>query len=396
MLNRVFSKMIKRGSLTVTWPDNSTNTYGAGPPSAAIAIHGKTTPWSIALRPDPNFGEAYMDGRLTVQRGKVADVLEILLINMGSGQSPRLLQASRKVRRWLRPITRLNNVPRAQKNVRHHYDLSAELYSLFLDDDKQYSCGYFSQPGMTLEAAQKAKKRHIARKLCLNRPKLKVLDIGSGWGGLAVELARTYGADVTGITLSTEQLAVARHRAALAGGDTTCRFEMQDYRRTEGVYDRIVSVGMFEHVGTRHYDTFFSKLRELLADGGVALIHTIGRSDGPGTTPEWISKYIFPGGYAPALSEIIPPIERSGLHISDVEVWRLHYAETLKEWRARFEANRARVSELYDERFCRMWEFYLAAAEMTFRYDKQVIFQIQLTKQVGALPLTRDYMYRHD
>jgi cyclopropane-fatty-acyl-phospholipid synthase len=245
---------------------------------------------------------------------------------------------------------------------------------------------------MTLEAAQAAKKRHIAAKLKLDRPDLSLLDIGSGWGGLGLELAREGNAKVLGVTLSTEQLALSNQRAAAAGLAERCRFEFKDYRDVEGPFDRIVSVGMFEHVGVSYFDAFFKKLHGLLAPDGVALLHTIGRTDGPGATNSWIAKYIFPGGYTPALSEVMASIERSGLYATDVEVLRLHYAETLKEWRNRFLKNRAKAAALYDERFCRMWEFYLASAEMTFRYDHLVVFQIQLAKEIDAVPITRDYM----
>jgi cyclopropane-fatty-acyl-phospholipid synthase len=276
--------------------------------------------------------------------------------------------------------------------VAHHYDLSGALYDLFLDSDRQYSCAYFNEPGMTLEAAQAAKKRHIRAKLKLDRPGLTVLDIGSGWGGLGLELAREAEAKVLGITLSTEQLALSNQRSAAANLSDFCRFEFKDYRDVGGPFDRVVSVGMFEHVGVAHYDTFFRKLADLLSPDGVALLHTIGRSDGPGVTNGWITKYIFPGGYTPALSEIMRSVERAGLYVTDVEVLRLHYAETLKEWRLRFCKNRAKAAALFDQRFCRMWEFYLAAAEMTFRYDHQVVFQIQLSKRIETLPITRDYM----
>jgi len=394
MLPALFSQIIKRGSLTVIWPNGVKETYGIGAPYAAIKIYGRTTPWVIGIRPDPSFGEAYMDGRVTVEQGCIADVLEILLLNMGTGNVPPMLHASRKMRRWFRSITQLNDAAHARKHAEHHYDLSGELYSLFLDADRQYSCAYFRHPHMTLEEAQAAKKQHIAGKMHLDRPGLKVLDIGSGWGGLAITLAQTHKANVVGITLSAEQLALARRRAQAEGAASHCQFELTDYRSVEGPFDRIVSVGMLEHVGVKYYDTFFKKVNDLLASDGIALIHTIGRSDGPGVTPDWISKYIFPGGYAPALSEIIASVERVGLQATDIEIWRLHYAETLREWRARFDKNRAKAVALYDERFCRMWEFYLASAEMTFRYDHQVVFQIQLTKEAGTLPLSRDYMYR--
>ena len=393
MLGTLLSHLVRRGTLTVHWRDGRSTTYGAGAPRATMRLHGRWTGLAIGFRPDLALGEAYMDGRLTVEEGTIADVLEILMINMGTLRTPPLIiSAARELRTCIRRLSQFNPAPRARKNVAHHYDLSRELYDLFLDEDRQYSCAYFPQPRISLEAAQIAKKRHIAAKLRLDRPGLKVLDIGSGWGGLALDLARDGKADVLGVTLSTEQLTMARNRAAEAGVAEHCRFQLQDYRNVQGPFDRIVSVGMFEHVGVNHYSAFFEKARELLAPDGVMLLHTIGRTDGPGSTNPWIAKYIFPGGYTPAMSEVTRAIERAGFYISDIEVLRLHYAETLKEWRTRFVKNWAKAAALYDERFCRMWEFYLAGSEMTFRHDRLVVFQIQLTKSVDALPITRDYM----
>jgi cyclopropane-fatty-acyl-phospholipid synthase len=291
-----------------------------------------------------------------------------------------------------RRIDQYNRIAASRRNVAHHYDLNGRLYSLFLDRDRQYSCAYFPRGDETLEEAQLAKKRHIAAKLCLNRPGLRVLDIGCGWGGLALTLARDYGARVVGITLSTEQLAEARNRAIADGLEDRVTFELCDYRLMDGNFDRIVSVGMFEHVGVGFYRTFFDTVARCLDPGGLALLHTIGRSDGPGSTNPWIAKYIFPGGYTPALSEVLPAIERSRLIATDVEVLRLHYAETLRHWRRRFAANRDAISSLYDERFCRMWEFYLSGAELSFRREGNVVFQIQLAHDQTAVPLTRDYI----
>ena len=392
MLGALLTQVISQGTLRVIWPNGRLRTFGAGTPRATIRLHGYWTPTALALYPELICGEAYMDGRLTMEEGDIADVLHIVLASTATLQPPALVRAARLIRRWLRPFRQFNPISRARRNVAHHYDLSGELYDLFLDGDRQYSCAYFRSPNVGLEMAQAAKKRHIAAKLKLERPGLKVLDIGSGWGGLALELARVAGAEVLGITLSTEQLALARSRAKTAGMAEHCRFELQDYRSVSGPFDRIVSVGMFEHVGVNHYDAFFAKVKELLTDDGVALLHTIGRCDGPGATNPWITKYIFPGGYAPALSEIMAATERSGLIATDVEILRLHYADTLKAWRARFRKNWSKAAALYDERFCRMWEFYLAASEMTFRHDFQVVFQIQLAKRLDVLPLTRDYM----
>jgi len=392
MLGALLGTLVEHGTLTVVWPDHRTSVFGSGTPRATVRIHGKWTPWVIGINPELAFGEAYMDGRMTVEEGTIADVLEIMISNIGTRRMPKLMWLERMFRRGLRSFSQFNPAKRARKNVAHHYDLSGELYDLFLDADRQYSCAYFNEPKMTLEAAQLAKKRHIAAKLKLDQLDLGVLDIGSGWGGLGLELARECKANVLGVTLSTEQLGVARERAAAAGLAERCRFELRDYREVEGPFDRIVSVGMFEHVGVKFYDAFFNKVHDLLAPDGVVLLHTIGRTDGPGATNPWIAKYIFPGGYTPALSEIMASIERCGLYASDVEILRLHYAETLKEWRARFRKNWAKAAQLYDERFCRMWEFYLAGAEMTFRYDHLVVFQIQLTRRLETLPMSRDYM----
>jgi cyclopropane-fatty-acyl-phospholipid synthase len=292
-------------------------------------------------------------------------------------------------------LKQFNPRPRSRNNVAHHYDLDARLYSLFLDADKQYSCAYFETPETTLDDAQLAKKRHIAAKLHVKRGQ-RVLDIGSGWGGLGVYLAEIAGADVTGITLSTEQLQIANARAAEKGLTGSAKFLLEDYRDIDGPFDRIVSVGMFEHVGERFYDTYFQRCAELLSEDGVMLLHSIGRSQGPDSTNPWIAKYIFPGGYIPALSEVLPAIERAGLLVCDIEILRLHYAGTLKAWRERFMARREEAVQLYDERFALMWEFYLAACEMTFRKQAMMNFQIQLTKRQGVIPVTRDYIGREE
>jgi cyclopropane-fatty-acyl-phospholipid synthase len=394
MLGHFLSRLIARGTLRVTWPNGRSRTFGQGEPRASIRFTDALTPYRIASRPELSFGEAYMDGRLIVEEGDIADVVKILLMNDGETRHPPLvMRMARALRRAMKPISQFNPMNRARRNVAHHYDLSAALYDLFLDSDRQYSCAYFLPGNGDLEQAQKDKKRHIAAKLRLHQPGLKVFDIGCGWGGLGLELASEYGAKVEGITLSREQLSHANERAKKAGLEPHCRFHLTDYRAVRGRFDRIVSVGMFEHVGVRYYETYFRKIAELLDDDGVALLHTIGRLAGPGSTNPWIAKYIFPGGYVPALSEVLPAIERAGLLVTDIEILRLHYAQTIEAWRARFAANRDKVSRLYDERFCRMWEFYLAGAEMAFRYDKQAVFQIKLAKNVDSLPLNRDYMF---
>jgi cyclopropane-fatty-acyl-phospholipid synthase len=296
-----------------------------------------------------------------------------------------------RLRQLLRHLLMHNPIGKAQQNVAHHYDLNDDLYDLFLDPERQYSCAYYASPEDSLEEAQMRKMRHIAAKLCLV-PGQKLLDIGSGWGGLGLFLAREAGVDVTGVTLSVEQQTYAEARATREGISEQARFVLRDYREEPDSYDRVVSVGMLEHVGARHYDEYFTKVATLLKKDGVAMIHTIGRVSGPSAPNPWFRKYIFPGGYIPALSEITPAIEKSGLVISDLEVLRLHYAETLKAWRARFMARRGEVAALYDERFCRMWEFYLAACEAGFRYNGLVVFQLQLAHNADAVPLTRDYL----
>jgi cyclopropane-fatty-acyl-phospholipid synthase len=385
MLGRLFDAIVRQGTLTLILPNGRQLVSGDGAdPRIAIRLHDRKAVIRLALHPDLALGELYMDGRLTIEEGDIADLLALLMSNLARTPPSGLLNFVRAMRRRFRWLKQFNPSRRARANVAHHYDLSGKLYDLFLDRDKQYSCAYFSEEGASLEDAQTGKKRHIAAKLHLDREGLRVLDIGSGWGGLALDLARDCGANVLGVTLSEEQLALARSRASLAGLSERCEFELEDYRALEGTFDRVVSVGMFEHVGVPHYRAFFDKLGALLNNDGIALIHTIGRSDGPGSSNPWITKYIFPGGYTPALSEM--------LIVTDVEVLRLHYAETLKEWRRRFKARWDEAAAIYDERFCRMWEFFLAGEEMAFRYDGLVVFQVQLVKRIDALPLTRDYM----
>ncbi len=392
LLRHVFEAVVERGALTIVDANGERHTFGDGTGKIVVArLHDKRLHTRFFLNPQLAVGEAFMDGTLTIEEGDIYDFLDLCVSNLGWDAGHWLQALDNVLRRWVRRFAQFNTVPAARRNVAHHYDLSNTLYDLFLDADRQYSCAYFMSPDDSLERAQEQKKRHLAAKLLLE-PGCKVLDIGSGWGGLALYLARISGADVTGVTLSAEQLAVAQQRAAEAGLADRVRFRLRDYREETGSYDRIVSVGMFEHVGVNHYRTFFAKLRDLLTDEGVALLHTIGRSDRPGITNPWLRKYIFPGGYTPALSEVISAIELAELYVTDIEVLRLHYAATLKEWRRRFNANRARVAEIYDERFCRMWEFYLAGCEASFRYAGLVVYQIQLAKRQDAVPLVRDYV----
>ena len=394
LLRYFLTQFIRRGSMTFTTASGTRFTCGDGT-GEPVSVRFLTAEAErrILLNPELALGEIYMDGTFVVEQGSIADALAILL------NQPEILPRWAKLQWWLRYLVRhaqqFNPRDRSKDNVARHYDLDGRLYSLFLDADQQYSCAYFETPDSSLDDAQLAKKRHLAAKL-LVQPDARVLDIGSGWGGLGLYLAEVTGADVTGVTLSTEQLQVSNARAAEKNLTGSARFLLQDYRDIPGPFDRIVSVGMFEHVGVDFYETYFRRCAELMTDDGVMMLHSIGRSDGPDVTNPWISKYIFPGGYIPALSEVIPAIERAGLLVCDIEILRLHYAETLKAWRERFMARRDEAVRLYDERFARMWEFYLAASEMSFRKQNLMNFQIQITKRQGVVPMTRDYINREE
>jgi len=394
LLRVLLGAFIRRGTFRLTTSRGTTFTFGDGTGTpVAVRLTTRATEIGILLHPELKFGEAYMDGTMLIEQGTIADVLAVAL-----GQSAEIPKWARL--QWLlryvgRRLAQFNPRRRARRNVAHHYDLDGRLYSLFLDADRQYSCGYFETPESSLDDAQIAKKRHLAAKLRLDHGQ-RVLDIGCGWGGLGLYLADFCGGDVTGVTLSREQYATANERASERGLSERARFLLQDYRDVRGVFDRIVSVGMFEHVGVGHYDAFFQKCARLLSDDGIMLLHSIGRSEGPGVTNPWIAKYIFPGGYIPALSEVLPVIERTGLLVTDLEILRLHYAETLKAWRQRFLAHREDVERIYEQRFVRMWEFYLAASEMSFREQNMMVMQVQLTKRQGVVPMTRDYIGREE
>jgi len=393
ILDPVLKSLIHNGNLRVLDWKNRLAVYGDGTGiPVTIRIHDLPTAWRLIFNPQLAVGEAFMEGQLTIEEGSLYDFLDLCFKNIGlkSLRYP-LSRITERLRTWIRRIDQFNPASRSKANVAHHYDLSDTLYDLFLDADRQYSCAYVMSPDDTLEAAQAQKKRHIAAKLLIKEGH-RVLDIGSGWGGLGLYLGDISGADITGLTLSEHQHAVSNERAEKAGVADRVRFKLLDYRAEEGKYDRIVSVGMFEHVGVNHFDAFFQKISDVMADDGVALIHAIGRADGPGHTNPWIDKYIFPGGYCPALSEVMPAIEKAGLLVTDIEILRLHYAETLKRWRERFNANREKIRTLYDDRFCRMWEFYLITSELAFRYQGQMVFQIQLAKNYGSVPITRDYI----
>ena len=392
LLNWALEKVASTGRLTLIDANGRTHRIEGSPgPECAVRLHDRRLHLQLVTNPWLRVGEAYMEGTLTIEEGTLGDLIEYCCVNTRDAEDNPVFRLSEWLSRRTRWLQQHNPIGRAQRHVAHHYDLSDTLYDLFLDKDRQYSCAYFTDDANTLEEAQENKKRHLAAKLRLS-PGHRVLDIGSGWGGLGLYLAELADIDVTGVTLSEEQHRVAERRAAEAGLSGRVRFLLEDYRHRAGQYDRIVSVGMFEHVGARHFREFFAKLRELLPDDGVAVLHSIGRMEPPGTTSAWLRKYIFPGGYTPALSEVLAALEREKLYVTDIEILRLHYAKTLAHWHQRFQNNRAHIADLYDERFCRMWEFYLKGCEMAFRYWNQMVFQLQIARNQDAVPLTRDYI----
>lgn len=387
MLQGLLDRTFHSRAVRVRLPGGRDLRAGPGEPEMTVIITDLKTVAAIAANPDLALGEAFMDGTFRIEDGDIYGFLHLL-----ASQRASLLHRPRMgpMQRLKRGAEQANDRLHARENVHHHYDLTVDFYRLFLDPDLQYSCALFETPDATLEQAQAAKKRRIIDKLLLT-PGQTALDIGCGWGGLGLSLVER-GARVTGVTLSTEQHRTANARAATAGVADRADFRLQDYRDLDQTFDRIVSVGMFEHVGAPNYDEYFATVARLLADDGVAVIHSIGRKDPPNRTQPWIRKYIFPGGYIPALSEVLPAVERSGLWITDMEILRLHYAETLRRWRERFLARRDEAVAMYDERFCRMWEFYLACSEVAFRDLGHMVFQLQLTKRQTAVPLTRDYL----
>ena len=401
LIDLFLARAVKRGTLTLHRPGIAAKTFGTpdpGFPDVVIRFTDKKVGAAIVADPGLGASEAFMDGRLVMEQGDIRALVELLTANDPWEAGLSKLAAS-AVRRGVAGIAhrygRINMERASKKNVAHHYDLSDRLYDLFLDADRQYSCAYFTDPANSLEQAQADKKAHIAAKLAL-KPGMTVLDIGCGWGGMALYLHQKTGAQVLGVTLSEEQLKVARRRAAEAGVADKVRFELIDYRHVTGQFDRIVSVGMFEHVGTKHFPTFFAKCRELLNDDGVMLMHTIGRLGPPGVTDQFTLKYIFPGGYNPSLSEIVRAYEGLRMFPTDIEVLRLHYAWTLDHWYDRTVAAKDEIVALYDERFYRMWTFYLAGASAAFRNGGLCNYQVQLTKGRTSVPVTRDYMYEEE
>lgn len=393
LLDWVWSRVLHRGSLRVIDSTGRLHEFGNGQgPFVTLRLLDPSLPLKLALNPSLSLGEAYMDGDLVLEDGGLPDLMELICQNARLGLGQGWLEWEEKMNFALRRLQQLNPPIVSIRNASHHYDLSSDFYSLFLDSEKQYSCAYFGAGDETLELAQMRKMRHIAGKLLLDKTH-RVLDIGCGWGGLARFIARETGASVLGITLSKEQLEEARRRTKEEGLDGLVKFELVDYRHVTGRFDRIVSVGIFEHVGVNHYGEFFDSVRDLLKDDGLMLLHSIGRSGVPSATNPWIRKYIFPGGYIPSLSEVLPHVEKAGLYAADIEILRFHYAKTLREWSKRFKAARAQVRSMYGERFCRMWEFYLAGSEAAFRYLGHMVFHLQMSKRPGVVPITRDYLY---
>ena len=393
LLIRNLRRLLREGNLVVHLPNHQFVNFGDGSGQRVIVrLKNQRVIRRLVSNPELALGEGYTNGDITIADDNLHGLLEIVVRNYNNQTLNWWAHGLKRLRIARRRFDQNNFASIARRNVAHHYDLSGKLYDLFLDHDRQYSCAYFEHPDNTLEEAQAHKKSHIAAKLLL-APGQRVLDIGCGWGGMAISLARDYGVHVVGITLSKEQFNVASARAHAAGLSDQVEFRLCDYRNVSGPFDRIVSIGMFEHVGLPHNDTYFQRIQDLLAPDGVALVHTIGRCAVPDATNPWISKHIFPGGYVPSMSEVLPAIEKADLWLDDVETLRLHYATTLRHWYERFQSNRDKVAAIYDDRFVRMWRFYLVASEQTFRFGPQAVFQFQLSRAQDAVPLTRDYLY---
>jgi cyclopropane-fatty-acyl-phospholipid synthase len=393
LLSRMLNGFVKIGRLELTDAFGGRHVFGGAVPgpSVRLQLSDPSLHRKLFFNPELHAGEAYMNGTLTFEGSSLRDFLTLYSLNQNSIEKLAWQVVLNRFFRLLKRLQQRNPIGKAQKNVSHHYDIGNALFELFLDEQLFYSCAYFRSEHDTLEQAQINKCRLIAAKLDL-RPGQKVLDIGSGWGGLACYLARVADVDVTGVTLSKEQQALATERARAAGLSDRVRFLLKDYRQLDGKFDRIVSVGMFEHVGVPRYDEYFAKVNEFMPDDGIMLLHSIGHMSPPGTASPWLRKYIFPGGYSPALSEVFPAVENNRLWVTDCEFLRLHYAITLDHWHRRFQANRAQIAAMYDERFCRMWEFYLLSCEMMFRGGAQEVFQMQLTRRKEAAPIVRDYL----
>jgi len=394
-LARFLNKLFKNGGFILI--DASSNKYIIGSPEKdnpiTIKLLDKKLNYKLLFYPDLYFGEAYADGKIKIENGNLTDFLNLTFKNIGRNEINIFGQILKKMKGTFRYLTNFNLKKKSKDNVAHHYDISDDLYDLFLDPKRQYSCAYFKNENDSLEDAQNNKIDHLIKKLNLE-PNQKCLDIGSGWGSLAMEIAKKTKCHVTGITLSENQYKYSLNKAKENNLENQVQFKLADYRELNDKFDRIVSVGMFEHVGRKFYKTFFKQINNLLNDKGLALIHTIGSINGPRDPQPWISKYIFPGGYTPSMSELSGPIEKSGLILSDTEVLRMHYSHTLRNWKERFLNNKTKVLEMFDEKFFRMWEFYLTSCEMVFKWGDQVVFQFQLTKDFSTAPITRDYIYK--
>ena len=388
------NNLFKKGGFVLI--DANSKKYIIGSPDKSkpltLKLLNKDLHYKLLINPDLYFGEAYMDGSLVIENGSISEFLELAFQNIGRGEINSFGYILKKIKGTFRYLTNFNFVKRSKENVAHHYDISDDLYEIFLDSKRQYSCGYFKNDDDTLETAQQNKINHIVKKLNI-KSNQKVLDIGCGWGHLAIEIAKQSKCEVTGITLSENQYRYANAKAKEYNLENQVQFKLCDYRNLKEKFDRVVSVGMFEHVGRKFYKTFFKQVNQLLKHNGLALIHTIGSINEPRDPQPWISKYIFPGGYTPSMSEVVGPIEKSGLIISDLEVLRMHYAHTLKNWKERCITNKSKITLMFDEKFFRMWEFYLASCEMVFKWGDQVVFQFQLTKDLTTAPNTRDYIY---
>ena len=393
-LSNFLNRLIKDDGFELI--DANSKSYLIGKPKKENPIRfkilDKTLHWKLLINPDLYLGEGYTDGSIVIENGTLTEFLDIAIKNIGRDSANSITNALDKFRRMYRYITNFNLIGKSKQNVAHHYDLSNKFYDLFLDEKRQYSCAYFKNEDDTLEVAQNNKIDHIIKKLNL-KSNHKVLDVGCGWGTLALDIAKKTQCEVVGITLSKNQLEYAQQKAREMNLENQVEFRLEDYRQLSEKFDRVVSVGMFEHVGRKFYSKYFNKVFDFLNEDGVALIHTIGSINPPRGPQPWITKYIFPGGYTPSLSEVSLPIEKSGLIISDLEVLRAHYAHTLRSWKDRFMSKKEQVLEMFDEKFFRMWEFYLVGCEMSFKWSDQVVFQFQLTRKLKATPITRDYIY---
>ena len=393
MFYSFIDSLISYGRLEIVDKNNKLRVFGKSNPTCRIKIHNNSIKSKLFLNPDLYLGEGYVNEDFTIEQGKLEDLIEIITKNYNNINKDFYHQIINFFSSKIRIIQQLNSTFISKKNVAHHYDINDDFYKLFLDDDMQYSCGYFHNENISLEQAQLDKKNHLIKKLNIDNKNIKVLDVGCGWGGMAIQIAKNTGAKVKGITLSKNQYETAIKRIKNQNLENLIDIELTDYRNVKGKFDRIISVGMFEHVGLGHYRKFFNKMKNLLTDNGLMVLHSIGQKSRPSETNAWIRKYIFPGGYIPSVSEVMKNIEKEDLWVADTEIWRLHYANTLKHWRRNFNINRNQIIEIMDEKFCRMWEFYLVTSEYSFRNMGNMVFQMQIAKNQSTVPLTRNYLY---